>query len=208
MQRGEGGSRRDPSLRSGRQFKRVTPHGRPDAARAVQPGLRGCAGETPSRAGPCRSRTRSTKAGLRKVISRPLISPVKSPRRRNSTGPIAAKVIRPATRPDVRLSRNPSWTHRPLLNFCATRSIRNELPLVLLDPDPLARLELLHIFLLKQLHVAFDALRLVDPVLLHHPVGKLEFPQQHRHVREPPSTKDLRFLQLGKAIRRLPKGTR
>src|SRR5207237_2746038 len=128
----------------------------------------------------------STKAGLRKVISRPLISPIKSPRRRNSTGPIAAKVIRPATRPDVRLSRNPSWTHRPLLNFCATRSIRNELPLVLLDPDPLARLELLHVFLLKQLHVPFDALRIVDPVLMHHPVGKLEFPQQHRHERKPP----------------------
>src|SRR5207247_8817686 len=149
------------------------------------------------------------KAGLQNVISRPVISPVKSPRRRSSTGPIAAKVIRPATRPGVRLSRNPSWTHRPLLNFCATSfSVGDELPLVLLDPDPLARLELLHVFLLKQLQVPFDALRLVDPVLLHHPVGKLEFPQQHRHVREPPSTKDLRFLQLGKAIRRLPKGTR
>src|SRR6058998_3702104 len=108
------------------------------------------------------------KAGLQNVISRPLISPVKSPRRRNSTGPTAAKVIRPATRPVVRLSRKPSLTHRPLLNFCATRSIRNELPLVLLDPDPLARLELLHVFLLKQLQVPFDALRLVDPVLLHH----------------------------------------
>src|SRR5881296_4782153 len=116
------------------------------------------------------------KAGLQNVISRPVISPVKSPRRRNSTGPTAAKVIRPVTRPGVRLSRNPSWTHRPLLNFCATQSIRNELPLVLLDPDPLARLELLHIFLLKQLHVPFDALRIVDPVLLHHPGWKLEFP--------------------------------
>src|SRR5207247_2715512 len=116
------------------------------------------------------------KAGLQNVISRPLNPPVKSPRRRNSTGPIAAKVIRPATRPDVRLSRNPSWTHRPLLNFCATRSIRNELPLVLLDPDPFARLELLHVFLFKQLHVAFDALRIVDPFLLHHPAWKLEFP--------------------------------
>src|SRR5207245_7289658 len=93
------------------------------------------------------------KAGLQNVISRPVISPVKSPRRRNSTGPIAAKVIRPATRPDVRLSRNPSWTHRPLLNFCATRSIRNDLPLVLLDPDPLAPLALLHFFLLNQLHL-------------------------------------------------------
>src|SRR5437773_8922676 len=131
------------------------------------------------------------KAGLRKVISRPLISPVKSPRRRNSTGTTAAKVIRPATRPGVRLSRKPSWTHRPLLNFCATQSIRNELPLVFLDPDPLARLELLYVFLLKQLHVPFDALRLVDPVLLHHPVGKLEFPQQHRHERKPPSAKRL-----------------
>src|SRR5437870_3537793 len=150
----------------------------------------------------------SMKAGLRKVISRPVISPVKSPRRRNSTGPTAAKMIRPTTRPGVRLSRNPSWTHRPLLNFCATRSIRNELPLVLLDPDPLAGLELLHVFLLKQLHVSFDALGLVDPFLMHYPVGKLEFPQQHRHVREPPSTKDLRLLQLGKAIRRLPKGAR
>src|SRR5207302_3786863 len=129
----------------------------------------------------------SMKAGLRKVISRPLISPVKSPRRRNSTGPIAAKVIRPATRPGVRLSRKPSLTHRPLLNFCATRLlVGNELPLVLLDPDPFARFELLHVFLLRQLHVPFDALRLVDPVLLHHPVGKLEFPQQHRHVRKPP----------------------
>src|SRR3989449_8415240 len=119
----------------------------------------------------------SEKAGLRKVISRPLISPVKSPRRRNSTGPNAAKVIRPTTRPGVRLSRKPSWTHRPLLNFCATSfSVGNELPLVLLDPDPLARLELLHVFLLKQLQVPFDALRIVDPVLLHHPGWKLEFP--------------------------------
>src|SRR5881397_190778 len=150
----------------------------------------------------------SMKAGLRKVISRPVISPVKSPRRRNSTGPTAAKVIRPATRPGVRLSRNPSWTHRPLLNFCATQSIRNELPLVLLDPDPLAGFELLDVFLLKQLHVPFDALRLVDPVLLHHPVGKLEFPQQQRHERKPPSAKDLRLLQFVKAIRRLPKGAR
>src|SRR5947199_10262433 len=118
------------------------------------------------------------KAGLRKVSSRPVISPVKSPRRRNSTGPTAAKVIRPATRPGVRLSRNPSWTHRPLLNFCATQSIRNELPLVFLDPDPLARLELLHIFLLIQLHLEFDPLRLVDPVLLHHPARNLEFHKQ------------------------------
>src|SRR5256885_16904772 len=117
------------------------------------------------------------KAGLRKVISRPLISPVKSPRRRNSTGPIAANVIRPATRPDVRLSKNPSWTHRPLLNFYANLSIRNELPLVLLDPDPLSRLELLDVFLLKQFQVPFDAVWIVDPILLHHPVGKLEFPQ-------------------------------
>src|SRR2546428_10130655 len=138
--------------------------------------------------GPCPATSSSEKAGLRKVISRPLISPVKSPRRRNSTGPIAAKVIRPATRPDVRLSRNPSWTHRQLLNFCATSfSVGDELPLVLLDPDPLARLELLHVFLLKQLHVPFDAARIVDPVLLHHPGWKLEFPQEHRHVREPPS---------------------
>src|SRR2546422_5082849 len=151
----------------------------------------------------------SIKAGLRKVISRPVISPVKSPRRRNSTGPSAAKVIRPTTRPGVRLSRKPSWTHRPLLNFCATSfSVGNELPLVLLDPDPLAGLELLDVFLLKQLHVPFDALWLVDPFLMHYPVGKLEFPQQHRHEREPPSTKDLRLLQLGKAIRRLPKGAR
>src|SRR3989442_14175376 len=110
------------------------------------------------------------KAGLRKVISRPLISPVKSPRRRNSTGPTAAKVIRPATRPGVRLSRKPSWTHRPLLNFCATRlSIRDDLPLVLLDPDQLAGLELLAVFLLNHLHVSFDALGLVDPFLMHYP---------------------------------------
>src|SRR2546428_14090403 len=147
------------------------------------------------------------KAGLQNVISRPVISPVKSPRRRNSTGPIAAKVIRPATRPGVRLSRNPSWTQRPLLNFCATSfSVGDELTLVLLDPAPLARLELLPVFLLKQLQVPFDALRLVDPVLLHHPVGKLEFPQQHRHVREPPSDKDLRLLQLGIALRSVSKG--
>src|SRR3989475_10004864 len=158
---------------------------------------------------PCPARSWSEKAGLGKVTSRPLISPVKSPRRRNPPGPTAAKVIRPATRPGVRLSRKPSWTHRPLLNFCATSfSVGNELPLVLLDPDPLAGFELLDVFLLKQLHVPFDALRLVDPVLLHQPVGKLEFPQQHRHERRPPSTKDLRLLQLGKAIRRLPKGAR
>src|SRR5207302_4133215 len=78
-------------------------------------------GGSPIPPGPGPATSSSMKAGLRKVISRPLISPVKSPRRRNSTGPTAAKVIRPATRPGVRLSRKPSWTHRPLLNFCATR---------------------------------------------------------------------------------------
>src|SRR5207245_4790307 len=146
------------------------------------------------------------KAGLRKVISRPLISPVKSPRRRNSPGATAAKGIRPATRPGVRLSRKPSWTHRPLLNFCATRlSIPDELPLVLLDPDPLAGFELLDVFLFKQLHVTFDALRLVDAVLLHDPVGMLEFPLQHRPLRAPRYAINLGLLELGKAIRILPK---
>ncbi len=38
--------------------ERVTPHGRPDAARGVQPGLRGRDGETPSCAGLCGGRTR------------------------------------------------------------------------------------------------------------------------------------------------------
>src|SRR2546430_17581214 len=112
------------------------------------------------------------KAGLRKVISRPLISPVKSPRRRNSTGPTAANVIRPATRPGVRLSRKPSLTHRPLLNFCATRfSIGDELPLVLLDPDPLAGLGLLAFFLLKKFQAPFYAPWLVAPVVRIHPCG-------------------------------------
>src|SRR5438128_12489873 len=44
------------------QSERVTPHGRPDAARGVQPGLRGCDGETPSCAGLCGSRTRSSRS--------------------------------------------------------------------------------------------------------------------------------------------------
>jgi hypothetical protein len=38
--------------------ERVTPHGRPDAARGVQPGPRGCDGETPNCAGLCGGRTR------------------------------------------------------------------------------------------------------------------------------------------------------
>src|SRR6266511_3370028 len=39
-------------------IERVTPHGRPDAAQGVQPGLRGLDGETPSCAGLCGGRTR------------------------------------------------------------------------------------------------------------------------------------------------------
>src|SRR6266704_6051270 len=38
--------------------KWATPHGRPEAARGVQPGLRGFDGETPSCAGLCGGRTR------------------------------------------------------------------------------------------------------------------------------------------------------
>src|SRR2546427_12385132 len=40
------------------QLERVTPQGRPDAARGVQPGLRGLNGETPSCTGLCGDRTR------------------------------------------------------------------------------------------------------------------------------------------------------
>src|SRR2546422_10213262 len=40
------------------QLERVTPQGRPDAARGVQPGLRGLNGETPSCTGLCGGRTR------------------------------------------------------------------------------------------------------------------------------------------------------
>src|SRR2546426_10555984 len=39
-------------------IERVTPHGRPDAAQGVQPGLRGLDGETLSCAGLCGGRTR------------------------------------------------------------------------------------------------------------------------------------------------------
>src|SRR5438552_18547160 len=39
---------------------RVTPHGRPEAARGVQPGLRGFDGETPNCAGLCGGRTSQT----------------------------------------------------------------------------------------------------------------------------------------------------
>jgi len=42
-----------------KRTKRVTPHGRPDAARGVQPGLRGLDGETLSCAGLCGGRTRA-----------------------------------------------------------------------------------------------------------------------------------------------------
>src|SRR5205823_8006797 len=44
-------------------IERVTPHGRPDAARGVQPSLRGLDGETPSCAGLCGGRTRSKNNG-------------------------------------------------------------------------------------------------------------------------------------------------
>src|SRR6058998_1851399 len=47
-----------------RCIKRVTPHGRPDAARGVQPSLRGLDGETPSCAGLCGGRTRSWSNGF------------------------------------------------------------------------------------------------------------------------------------------------
>src|SRR2546427_13056480 len=43
--------------------ERVTPHGRPDAAQGVQPGLRGLDGETLSCAGLCGGRTRSKSNG-------------------------------------------------------------------------------------------------------------------------------------------------
>src|SRR5207245_49393 len=45
-------------------IERVTPHGRPEAAQGVQPGLRGCDGETPSCAGLCGGRTRSKSNGF------------------------------------------------------------------------------------------------------------------------------------------------
>src|SRR5881397_2461439 len=45
-------------------IERVTPHGRPDAAQGVQPGLRGLDGETPSCAGLCGARTRSKSNGF------------------------------------------------------------------------------------------------------------------------------------------------
>src|SRR5213594_577879 len=44
-------------------IERVTPHGCPDAARGVQPGLRGLDGETPNCAGLCGGRTRSKSNG-------------------------------------------------------------------------------------------------------------------------------------------------
>src|SRR5438132_667863 len=44
-------------------IERVTPHGRPEAARGVQPGLRGFDGETPGCAGLCGGRTRSKSNG-------------------------------------------------------------------------------------------------------------------------------------------------
>src|SRR5438132_1543530 len=45
-------------------IERVTPHGRPDAARGVQPSLRGLDGETPSCDGLCGGRTRSKSNGF------------------------------------------------------------------------------------------------------------------------------------------------
>src|SRR5205809_8145912 len=45
-------------------IERVTPHGRPDTAWGVQPGLRGLDGETPSCAGLCGGRTRERRRQL------------------------------------------------------------------------------------------------------------------------------------------------
>src|SRR5438094_9568303 len=109
---------------------------------------------------------------------------------------MAANVIRPTTRPGTRLSRKPSLTQRALPNFCATtvirsRSVGNELPLVLLDPDRLACFEVLHVFFFKQPHVALDAIFFVNTLPFDDAVRMIAFMEQHRDVRQ--STQTLMF---------------
>jgi hypothetical protein len=73
------------------------------------------------------------------------------------------------------------FTPHPLPLTC----LRKELPLILLNENFDARFELLNIVFLKEPHISFDPIRIVDPLFLHHSTDTLVLTNQQGH-RNPP----------------------